>query len=108
MSGLRQREPRFESEAWKQACRDADHCYLRLDGCQFYPVMPCHSNQLSDGKGMGLKTHDVLTVPGCLHCHTKLDHGNDMPRADKQLAFNAAWKRWIVDLARSGKLTIHS
>lgn len=104
---LRQREPRFKSEAWLQLCRDADRCYLQFEGCRSYPVMPVHSNQLADGKCVGGKSHDVFVLPGCMPCHNKLDFGKDMSRSDKQIAFNAAWKRWILHLVLTHRLIIN-
>lgn len=33
----------------------------------------CHSNQLADGKGMGLKAPDAAACFGCSSCHDVLD-----------------------------------
>ena len=78
--------------AMLNACRGQD-CYLRISGVcrgETDTVVPAHRNE---GKGMGLKTPDVLTVPGCLRCHTWYDTG-PAPREQKRAAWDSAYARW--------------
>lgn len=58
-------------------------CTLLIPGvCNGDPATTvlCHSNQLSDGKGMGLKAPDTQACFGCSSCHDVLD--GRAPRPD--------------------------
>lgn len=68
--------------------------------------MPCHSNQQRHGKGVGLKSHDVFTVPGCLACHRELDFGKNLSREEKQNAFQLAHEQWLVDLFQTERVKV--
>lgn len=75
------------------ACR-GQPCYLRIpDVCcgDWRTIVPAHRNE---GKGMGLKTPDRLTVPACFTCHAEYDQGNKLTRDEKRGLFNAAYDRW--------------
>lgn len=70
---LRQRQPRFESPALLRLARQVP--------CQFtFPhkcspeTMACHSNGLSWGKGVGLKSHDCFFASGCFNAHDAIDN----------------------------------
>lgn len=70
MSGLRQREPRYENRRLLDLAHEAP-CMLQLGipGCGNDKSVPCHSDMLEHGKGVGMKSHDYLAVPGCPVCH---------------------------------------
>ena len=57
-----------------QPCLLNVHPYC--DGDLGETTVACHSNQLIDGKGKGLKADDCMTVWGCYRCHTWLDQGD--------------------------------
>lgn len=66
----------------RKAARGQD-CTLQILGvCNGDPetTVLCHSNQLSDGKGMGLKAPDSAACFGCSSCHDVLD--GRAPRPD--------------------------
>lgn len=45
-------------------------CFLHLsETCGRYPSVPCHSDSLKHGRGVGHKSHDCFAVPGCPDCH---------------------------------------
>lgn len=71
-------------------------CYLAIPGVCLggRETVPCHSNQQRDGKGMGLKAHDVYSVPGCMACHRETDQGRRFNRAEKFALWDAAYARW--------------
>ncbi len=82
------------------ACR-GQQCYLQIPGICLGPagvetVVPCHSNQLIHGKGMGLKAGHQFTVPGCMSCHRWLDQSG-APRQEKFQAWDRAYARWVAD-----------
>lgn len=65
----------------RKAARGQD-CTLRISGvCNFDPdtTVLCHSNMLSDGKGMGLKAPDTEACFGCSACHDLLDGRRPRP-----------------------------
>ncbi|AMQ96088.1 hypothetical protein DA70_24725 [Pandoraea pnomenusa] len=72
----------------------AQPCYLRIPGVccgDWQTTVPAHRNE---GKGMGLKTPDRLTVPACFTCHAEYDQGNKLTRDEKRGLFNVAYDRW--------------
>lgn len=75
------------------ACR-GERCYLAMPGvCRgdVATVVPAHRNE---GKGMGLKVPDWLTVPACFHCHHEYDQGALFARDAKRALWDAAYTRW--------------
>lgn len=65
----------------RKAARGQD-CTLRIPGvCNFDPdtTVLCHSNNLADGKGMGLKAPDTEACFGCSACHDVLDGRRSRP-----------------------------
>ena len=57
-------------------------CTLLLPGCLYTTetTVLCHSNLLSDGRGMGIKAPDTRAAYGCRHCHDLLDGRAPLPR----------------------------
>lgn len=80
----------------RKAARGQD-CTIRLpnvcNGDSATTVL-CHSNSLSDGKGMGLKAPDTAAAFGCSTCHAVLDgqlpRPAGMTKEDVDDAFRAA------------------
>lgn len=60
-------------------------------------VQVCHSDQITDGKGFGMKSHPVLVAAICDSCHRANVHGRD-DRAQSFADWNLAFKRTIVAL----------
>lgn len=95
--------PRRSNQAFLDACR-GEPCHLRIKGVCLgasgkETVVPCHSNQLQHGKGMGIKAHDMYTVPGCMACHSWVDQGS-APKDIKFLVWDRAFTRWEPRRAR--------
>nr|WP_284507125.1 nuclease domain-containing protein [Caballeronia sp. ATUFL_M2_KS44] len=90
-----------DDKRMRDACR-GEPCYLRIPGaCASDPTtsVPAHRNE---GKGMGLKTPDVFTVPACPACHYEYDQGKRFLREHKRALWNAAYERW--EPARAAKI----
>lgn len=92
------RKPRPDRDDPKAlaACR-GERCYLCLPGvtCQgASSTVPCHTNEASAGKGMGIKAPDVFTVPGCAACHRELDSGMWFTKPEKFALWRLAYARW--------------
>lgn len=84
------------------ACR-GEVCWLAIPGvCRgdVATVVPAHRNE---GKGMGLKVADALTVPACMHCHAEYDQGHHLTRDEKRAIWDSAFARWtkVRDLKSS-------
>lgn len=53
-------------------------CALRLPGiCNSNPETTVWAHLNGFGKGMGIKTHDILGFPACSSCHAAYDTGKD-------------------------------
>lgn len=70
----------WQSKKLRELVRDfpCQHC-----GAEDGTIVACHSNQLRDGKGMGLKTPDYRIAALCYACHTELDNGMLWSRAER-------------------------
>jgi hypothetical protein len=79
-------------------------CMFRIPGvCRsgVNPSVPCHSNLQRHGRGKDNKSHDCYAPAGCPECHYWLDFGK-ASREEKELAFLAAFERWILFIFRHG------
>lgn len=74
---------------------DVEVCQFRLpgvcqigspDGCE-----PAHSNNITDGKGLGIKSHDWKHVASCHACHVEYDSGTKFSRDEKREYFEQGW-----------------
>jgi len=96
MKVRRKARPKVDGIDYLAMCKGQE-CFLLLPMVRFHDqatVVPCHSNQARDGKGMGMKASDKKTVPGCHACHAELDQGRLMNREEKFSAWDAAYARW--------------
>ena len=70
-----QKKPPYRNRALLNTAKDQE-CTVRLAGvCNHRPdtTVAAHSNSLSHGKGIGLKTPDWCVVFACSDCHDVLD-----------------------------------
>lgn len=71
-------------------------CFLELSPeCGQFASVPCHSDQLEDGRGHGHKSHDCLAVPGCPACHALFTQSN-LGREEYASLHAKALKRYLV------------
>ena len=56
-------------------------CQIRLPGCKSNPesVVWCHANGSAAGKGIGMKSPDLLGAYGCSACHDVVDRRTPLP-----------------------------
>lgn len=47
-------------------------------------VVAAHSNLQEHGKGMGHKAHDGMIAWLCFSCHSEVDQGKNMSKAEKR------------------------
>ena len=91
-----------ENREYALACY-GEPCFLRMPGMRCWSldtVVPAHRNE---GKGMGLKVDDELTVPACYGCHAEYDQGKRFTREEKREFWNRAFIAWKV--ARVAKMS---
>ena len=82
-------------------------CMLLLgaEGCGNDRSVPCHSDKLSHGRGVGHKSHDCLAVPGCPACHAIFTRQH-LGREGYDQAQAAALERYTVWLWENGKVSV--
>jgi len=66
------------------------HC-----GIQDGTVVAAHSNQLRDGKGRGLKSHDYRIAALCYPCHMELDQGSKLSKEERVQLWEEAHRKTI-------------
>jgi hypothetical protein len=59
-----------------------------------------HSNQLRDGKGRGIKAHDYRIADLCFGCHSELDQGAKLSKAERVEMWEEAHRKtmgWLFE-----------
>lgn len=81
-------------------------CFLQIAmPCGQDQSVPCHSDQLRHGRGVGHKSHDCLAVPGCPACHVLFTR-QYLGKADYDSIWMQAFERYIVWLWEEGKIGV--
>lgn len=88
-------------------------CQIRIPFvCNGNPetVVWCHANGSAAGKGMGMKSDDMLGAFGCSDCHDAYDRRRPLPkgycREDIELAFWEGHARSLIILLERGLLRV--
>lgn len=88
-----------------------EECTIRLVGiCNRNPetTVWCHANGSAAGKGIGMKSHDLLGAYGCSSCHDAYDRRNlqvarhGYSREGVELAFWQGHARSVLKLIEKG------
>lgn len=89
-----------------------ESCAIRIPGvCNHNAetVVWCHANGSAAGKGMWMKSPDILGAYGCFACHAVVDRLVPLPqgmtRDDVKLAFWEGHARSVVRLIEKGIVT---
>lgn len=106
MNDLRQREPAYRNRKLLDLAHEAP-CFLRIAqiGCSANPSVPCHSDILEHGRGVGQKSHDCLAVAGCPACHAEFTR-EKLGREGYLLTWVRAFARYMVWLWVNGKIKV--
>lgn len=93
----------YRNQKLLEACRDLP-CQLcgREDGT----VVAAHSNQLRDGKGRGIKSHDFRVASLCFRCHAELDQGSKLTKEERLEMWERAHRSTIGALFLMGKISV--
>lgn len=88
-------------------------CQIRLVGiCNANPATTvwCHANGSAAGKGIGMKSHDLLGAYGCSACHAIVDRlvpaPEVMDRCAIKLAFWEGHARSVLLLIEKGLIVV--
>jgi hypothetical protein len=79
----------------------------QLCGVQDSTIVASHSNQLIDGKGMGIKASDYRIAYLCNACHYTLDQGKQLPKAKRKEYWDQAHRSTIGWLFENGYLEVN-
>lgn len=63
-------------------------------------VCAAHSNDSRHGKGMGIKASDACVAALCYRCHSALDHGKELSKAERKEMWLEAYAntmRWLIE-----------
>lgn len=114
MSSLRGDVDAKDQEAVSKIRESANgvECQVRLPGiCNFDKATTvwAHGNGSAAGKGMWMKSHDLLGSYACSACHDVYDRRRptDTPRVEVELAFWEGHARSLVLLIERGIIVIH-
>ena len=66
-----------------------------------------HSNQLSDGRGIGHKTSDAMLAALCCACHYQIDYGKSMTREEKRIVWDMAHRSTMRALIEQELLVVN-
>jgi hypothetical protein len=75
-------------------------------GIQDGTVVAAHSNQLRDGKGRSLKSHDFRSASMCYTCHARCDQGADLSKAERIEMWEEAHRKTIGWLFLNGHVRV--
>ncbi len=85
--------------------KDAPYCFCcgkTNDGT----IVSAHSNQLRDGKGKSIKSHDFRIAYCCFECHTKIDTSAKLSKEEKKELWEEAHRNTIGWLFSTGRLEV--
>jgi hypothetical protein len=69
-------------------------------------VVAAHSNQLRDGKGRGLKASDYRIASLCYTCHTEIDQGKRLNKAERIQMFEDSHRSTIGEFFERGFIEV--
>lgn len=94
--------PKFNyirSKALLTACREIP---CQACGMADGTVCAAHSNEARHGKGRSIKASDVYVASLCHKCHSDLDQGNQMTRAERAGMWDTAHRNTVKTLVKRG------
>lgn len=104
MTGTRQREPRIVMPKITAHANGQDCTIEHPDHCNNRNVVAAHYNWADGGKGVGLKSHDILTAFACDGCHRFVDNAAAAPVEDRKAWWSKGHRRTLYILVRDGVL----
>jgi hypothetical protein len=71
-------------------------------------TVAAHSNQLRDGKGRGLKSHDYRIATLCYRCHAEVDQSCTLTKVARIEMWESAHRKTIGELFERGFVVVKS
>jgi hypothetical protein len=95
----------WRSRKYLDAVRELS-CQVGSPACDNRPgtIEPAHSDQMEDGKGKGIKAHDLMVAAACHSCHLWL--GGSAPREERFWYMDRGIRRTIRAMADRGILKV--
>lgn len=93
----------YRSRKLLDLAREVETCHGCGKWAESGSIVAAHSNQLRDGKGRGIKSHDFRVAFLCPHCHHFVDESS-ASREEKQSFWEEAHRNTIAWLFLSGKV----
>lgn len=82
-------------------------CQARIPGiCAGGRGEPSHSNRLVHGHGTGQKAHSCFVASLCRACHRAIDQGLELTREQKQMYWQGAFERTLLEFWSRGLLQV--
>ena len=79
-------------------------CFLQIAApCGQDKSVPCHSDLLRHGRGVGHKSADCFAVPGCPNCHAIFTREH-LGKGGYEEVWIRAMERYLVWLWENGKI----
>lgn len=88
-----------------QLAKECPYCLLCSKENQG-DIVAAHSNQLRDGKGMGIKAHDYRIAYLCNACHMEIDQGREWSKEFRRAQWEKAHRATIGWLFENGHLQV--
>lgn len=87
------------SKTLMKACREipCQHC-----GVDDGSIVAAHSNSAEHGKGRSLKSSDIYVASLCHACHSALDQGSKLSKAERIAMWWSAHRKTVQELVRRG------
>ena len=74
--------------------------------CGKHGTQASHSNQLRDGKGLGIKAHDYRVAFLHDRCHMEIDQGKTMSKDVRREAWEEAHRTTVAWLFETGRVKV--
>ena len=85
----------------------AKHSPCQLCGVDDGTIVAAHSNQLIDGKGLGIKAHDYRIAYLCNACHYIIDQGKQLSKQTRKEHWEEGHRATIGWLFENGYLQVN-
>lgn len=81
-------------------------CMVQTPACNSLrgTIVPAHSDQMEDGKGKGIKSHDMMSAACCHACHDWLHACKD--KAERDWYMDRGIKRTIRVMVQDGVINV--
>jgi hypothetical protein len=89
----------YRNPKWLRAVASIEYCVL----CGRHGVQAAHRNW---GKGLGAKTDDCLSAALCPPCHSEIDQGSTMDRAERRARMDEAIVLTLRELVLRGVVAL--